>query len=451
MSKKDMRAASNIRSPSRSKSCSSSPHPSLKRKALSPEHDDHRSSPRKVGRPRTKSMSQVVEPYPKRLRSSSLREKAPLFDSPNCDSTKGRRANERPFHEDAIEEEGEDDADRRAMADAEKEDKIKLANKIREEEDSRKAKEKADWRAAQQQEEERKAEVDRKEEEKRVAEKERLEMAAAREREEDERRQKEQERLRQEQLAAEERRVKRSKQLLALPSALRHILEDQTAMSTTYLVRHFTPIQAVRASALKAELSTELGDDEPLMLNYQAAGLLGGDAAAHLLGLELEPRVSPSPFGDDRMQPVADEERNSMLAALRSSTLVHDLPTIAQTKIDTMFAEIAAAEQRHRTIRTDRIKFLTMPLLRWIKVKQFFAVKALLNPPHLENMELALEFDSSINSDAPHGSINGEVNGTTPNGAVDKHELSLAKSTGNGNRLFSGVDRGKTKVAIIQD
>lgn len=439
MSRKDMRAASRRRSSSSSRSPSTSP--SRENAARSA---DHKPPPRKVGRPRTKSMSShVSEPHPKRLRSSSFRERPPLFDSPQGPNgnTSGRRRSEDRYRQDnVIEEEVEEvvhpqlksEADANLQADAEERERAEA--------DARqKARAEAEAKA--------KAEAQIKMEEQRKAEE-------ARKEEEEAARLKERERLQLEQEAANERFIKRQQLMETLPSALKHVLslgDDQGTKRATYVARHFTPIQAARGAVIRP--AETLGqDDEAWMLSYQAAGILTGEAADFLLDLPVAGEHTHA-FASASTLPVSDQHRRMLLASLGSSSLVHQLPFGSENDSESIESMFAAAERAFHAVQVDRAKFLSMPNLRWIRCREFFEVKTALQYPHLEHVAFELEFDSSLDPtpfDEVQPTTNGHpmlTNGEANGGDDHKADVfgSLIKD------CHGKVERGQTKISVVVD
>ncbi|KAJ9629883.1 hypothetical protein H2203_002267 [Taxawa tesnikishii (nom. ined.)] len=381
MSKKDMRAVSKEAQPERS------PEKSM----LKPE------APRKVGRPRTVSItSPPKEPLPKRRRSSSVREKASPNVNPALDETTQERATAaavaaREVEEDRKKQEAEDQAAAAAAAEAEA-----RAKQQAEKDAAVEAQRQADAaREAKEEEESRREEEVRQREAERQAETARLER---------------------EKRDAEEARLKEEEEKInALPSALRHVLGLPNGASQP---EHYK--RRLRQSDLHNE---ELGEgDELWMLSYQAAGILGGSSAAQLLNLPADPLAKRSPFAGVKGSPLTDQQRLAMLPCIQSASLVHGLSDLQEAdEYRDPAADFAIAERARRMIAEDRGKFIALPSLRWIRLADFHA--AVEQTPHLQGLlPLEVRTDCLLDEERlERARVNGEV------GKVEK--LSVTRVT----------------------
>ncbi|PNS17937.1 hypothetical protein CAC42_3896 [Sphaceloma murrayae] len=425
VSRKDMRTASNRKSPSTDSSRAAS-SPEAVTKAT--EAEEPKPLKRKAGRPRTMSLSsQVSEAKTKRIKSSA-REAIALFDTGATKKRKSDDAKSRPVSGSIAAsvtggKKGEDTDDV---------DEDTTMTGIEEEQ-------------------EKKAKAEREEREEAVR-KEQEEMM--------ERKRKE----------AEERALHRKQKLDALPSALHHVLTldgSDPARLSLNLSRHFLPLQAVSGGALGLE-----GDDQDSlwMLNYQAAGILGGGAADVLLDLAVDGNKADAPLSDVRSHPALAAHRTSMQVVLGSASFSSDPPDLPSSHADVR-AKIVAMKAMRNRINTDSNKFLTMEPLSWISVKGFLSAKADLQEnhaaeyPHLEHLpalEVALDacLDDSpfepIKTESPRlGSMAIPPSPCTPM-VVDEE---LRKSIGHGLKEGDGrcseghlaAIRGMTKVEVVID
>ncbi|GAB7345055.1 hypothetical protein MBLNU457_3467t1 [Dothideomycetes sp. NU457] len=353
--KKDMRATSRRRSPSDSSQAASSPEPLRKPPQFASTHADNEQKPRrKPGRPRTKSLSQATESKPKSTKSSSTLDRSDMFDSPH-NSVKRRKST---VQQELIEEEADKENDESTAMDldntkqeADKADKLKAADQAQKEaqaEALRKEKEEASKRA-------------------------------------------EAERLAREKEAAEEHRRQMEQEMAKLPSALRHVLTaDLTPrQKAEYIMHHFTPIQAAKGSEVTAD---PLLARTPMMLTYQAAGILAGLQAHHLLQLPSPPSSGPeadwSLFESTTFLPATTDDRIALHTVLNSSKFVHDLDSIRNRTEKEPFEDMCARNNATRAaISAERTRFNTFASNRWIPVRAVLEAKmALKNKSGYEHL-----------------------------------------------------------------
>ncbi|KAK8213566.1 hypothetical protein M8818_002868 [Zalaria obscura] len=210
-------------------------------------------APRKVGRPRTTSISSPPKQREnKRRHSESMREKQESEDRLAEERAKAAAKEKaaREAEDQAIKQEAE-----RKAADAAE----------------------AEERARKQAEIDAKAEAEKKAEEARKAEEEQARREEEARRREEER-QAEEARLEREKREMGERRARSEEMVNALPSALRHVLGLSNSMESKdqqrkkkYIQQHFLPVQAVTQAALGHETEKSGSSEQLWMLNYQAA------------------------------------------------------------------------------------------------------------------------------------------------------------------------------------
>ncbi|PSK42478.1 hypothetical protein B9Z65_4392 [Elsinoe australis] len=438
ISRKDMRAASNRKSPSTESSRAASSPEAMMKPA---ETEELRPPKRKPGRPRTASLSShTANANAKRLKTKvrEARESIALFET--VAPTKKRKVEDRSTSRPRPVS-GSVNTSKKTEEQADDADEDTKMSGMKEEED-------------------RKAELERKE----------AEEAARRE---------EEERLERERKAAQERAERTKEKLETFPSALRQILEQDSsdpAKLADNLSRRFLPLQAVSGAALGLE-----GDarDGLWMLNYQAAGLLRGTAATELLQLPTVPDAAAGPLHETERHTVLPTHRNSMMIVLGSTNLSSACPELSdpnQTASDVK-AKIAAMKAMRNRLHADTNKFLSMEPLSWISVKEFLSAKADLQEnraneyPHLGHLpalEVALDacLDDSpfepiktetIKTESPRtGTPGGLLSPSTPVLVVDEE---LRKSIGHGLKEGDGrcsdghlaAIRGMTKVEVVID
>lgn len=430
MSKKDMRAAS-IRRSSSASSARSDDVPPIRITRARDSLTRSPEAPRKVGRPRTTSISSPPKQREnKRRHSESMREKQESEDRLAEERAKAAAKEKaaREAEDQAIKQEAE-----RKAADAAE----------------------AEERARKQAEIDAKAEAEKKAEEARKAEEEQARREEEARRREEER-QAEEARLEREKREMGERRARSEEMVNALPSALRHVLGLSNSMESKdqqrkkkYIQQHFLPVQAVTQAALGHETEKSGSSEQLWMLNYQAAGILGGTAAAELLHLPADPAAQRSALSEAETLPADASHLHAMLPCIQSASLVHDLDE-SDADSDDPVQLFLMADRARRKISEDKNKFLHMSTMSWIKLSELHKAIESDEFPHLH--DLALEVRRDCCPDAQVAAKDkAATNGAADHEAEDGEQLAEGKLVVNGSRkegsALAGL--GLTKVKVL--
>lgn len=348
-SRKDMRATS------RTSSRSVSPSVSVRSRHSDAQESEPEDKPirRKVGRPRTKSLStQTVEPKIKRIRSSSIKDKAAIFGvaSPLTATKHGHLPDTLPSHvngnkprSSVLQDLARRELEQREKAEAERVQQAAADERARKVKTARQAAEAAEQAARLQQEEE-------------------ARLIAQRN---------------------AEMQSQKNNLLSTLPSSLQFILTNTFTSpkdKVAYIRRHFLPLQVVQGKKIAAD-----GDDgAAYVLTFQAAGLFGSSTGFRLLGFEEGHSLRNLPDLLD----LTMQEREAMLPALRGTSLVHghqdllsELDRVKGADDAARFkAECEILQNAEAAVDTQKDAFLAMPSLKWVSLQYVLDLIAAIVP-----------------------------------------------------------------------